>query len=778
MIPVSNDYRRQLIAGNRNYLIKVNMTLADGTALLLENEHIWDNGIVIDQATSSDSTFDIGAAIVGSLKVVIDNIKGNFSQYDFFDARLTLWLGVSGDVDEYDTQRYYRIGFYVVDEPNYNGSLITLNCLDNMTWFDTPFSDVGATFPTTAGALVADICSYVGVTLGTVTFPNYTTDIDNAPNENATCREVIQYVAQMCCCYCKIDTAGELVLKWYDKDSIIGITNYDGGTFSTTTTPYSDGCDLDGGHFNPWDGDNADGGTFQDLLNGVWISQNYNINVSTDNIVVTGCRVRNSSKDNAYDELWVDPNVEQDHERYVLVIDNNPFINVTNAADIANVVGSTLAGLPIRGYTATSLSDFSYETGDMATIIDFRGNRYYSWITHFTFTTNNSEQFSCGVESLKTRSEQRFSTAAETVNKANIAITEYDKAVKAMNSLAQSSIDYREYVYPVGATVGQSRTVWRYDGTSIDTTTPNDPKFPNDTTVVFKISGDGVFVSNSVNTTTGEVTYTNGYDANSGTAILNLIYAQGLNCDWIHAGTLTLGGNNNANGSLKILNSSGTQIGKWDKDGISATTGTFSGALSGATGSFNGNLTAGSATIGNVWYVNAQGLTNNSDSWVKPMEISCGKYGGTLIGMRGKTSGDHDGYLEVAVNDDDDYIHVHYNGITRKLGGSKTYAVWDGSDRRIKKNIKKLSYKEAKELISNVIPRKFEFKYESGYRYGFIAQELREILDDSCAVEYGEDFRAIHYGDFVAPLCVMVNKQQEEIDLLKKELAELKAKVK
>lgn len=595
MISVTNEYKRQLIAGNRNWKIKVPVFLASNQTqtpdFTLTNQEIWEQGIVIDQATSNDDSFDIGSAIVGSLKVIINNINGHYSTYDFYNARLVLWLGVEGDVDENDQQVFYRIGFYSVDTPSYNGSLITLDCLDNMTWFDAPFSEVtGITYPITAGQLVATVCSHVGVTLGTVTFPNYNTQITIEPEGELNCREVLQYIAQMCCCYCKINTAGELALAWYDKNAIIGLTDYDGGTYNTDTTPYSDGDDVDGGHFVPWDGDNADGGTFQDLMNGAYLTQNYQMEVSTDDIVVTGCRVVNTaSDDSAYDELWVDSTLEQTHERYVLVIENNPFIDATNAATIANQVGSILAGLPIRAYSATSLADFSYETGDMVTIYDFRGNFYRTWITHFTFTTNNSEQFSCGAQSVKQKSETRFSTPAQTLDKAAVMLSNYDKAVQSLNDLAQEALSYNQYQ----ANVSGGIITWLYNGTIVDDTIPSDPKFPNDTTVVFKITGDGIFISNSVDPVTGEVTYTSGYDANSGTAILNMIFAHGINCDWIHAGTLTLGGDNNVNGSLVILNASGTQIGKWDKDGISATSGTFSGALSGA----SGTLSDGTGTL-------------------------------------------------------------------------------------------------------------------------------------------------------------------------------------
>jgi hypothetical protein len=740
------------------------MTLADGTLLELTNDQIWEGGITIDEATSSDSSFDIGSAVIGSLQIVIDNITGNFSQYDFFDASLVLWLGVDGDVDSGDNQRYYRKGFYVVDKPSYNGSLITLECLDNMTWFDAPFEEVtGITYPANAGTVVQAICQYVGVTLGTPAFPNYAdpwTQILAAPEQQLSCREVIQYIAQMCCCYCKINTAGQLVLNWYNKQEIIGITNYDGGTYNTTTTPYSDGCDLDGGHFM-YGGDSADGGTFQDLLDTVWISNNFQIEVSTDGVVVTGCRVRNNaSKESAYDVIWTDPTVEADHDRYVLVIDSNPFIvSEEKASHIANIVGSTLAGLPIRGFTATSLSDFSYETGDMATIVDFRGNRYYSWITSFTFTTNISENFSCGVQSLKQRSEQRFSTIAETYEKAKVALTAYDKAVKAMNELANNSIDFTEYVYPVGAQVSDPRTVYRYNGTTIDTTDPTKPKFPN-STVVVKIAGDGVFVSNSKDDQGYEI-YDNGYDANSGTAILELLYARGIEADWIRANAITANKiAANAVTANKIAASAVTA------DKISVT-----------------NLQSISAIIGG-WSIDNNGLTNHDDAWVKPTLISCGQYGGTLIAMRGGSSGDSSGYLEVGVNAASDYIHVHYNYISRSDG---KYAYFtEGSDRRLKKNIKELSVDEARLIIDNSKPVSFRYKaHDEIKQYGFIAQDVdaqcEELGLENPFVknnERGDGMKVVDYEQYITPLIKVVQDQQEQIDLLKQELADLKAKVK
>lgn len=69
-----------------------------------------------------------------------------------------------------------------------------------------------------------------------------------------------------------------------------------------------------------------------------------------------------------------------------------------------------------------------------------------------------------------------------------------------------------------------------------------------------------------------------------------------LVADFIHGGTLTLGGSGNANGILKIVNSSGQQIGKWDKDGISVDAGTIDASKANVTNINGGNIQTGTVT--------------------------------------------------------------------------------------------------------------------------------------------------------------------------------------
>lgn len=105
------------------------------------------------------------------------------------------------------------------------------------------------------------------------------------------------------------------------------------------------------------------------------------------------------------------------------------------------------------------------------------------------------------------------------------------------------------------------------------------------------------------------------------------IYQEGnqlyISFTYAKGGALTLGGSGNGNGTLKILNASGAQVGYIDNTGVhfnqgefagalKAATGTFKGVLEAATGNFSGNLNASvGGTIGG-WKINASNQTLTS----------------------------------------------------------------------------------------------------------------------------------------------------------------------
>ena len=79
------------------------------------------------------------------------------------------------------------------------------------------------------------------------------------------------------------------------------------------------------------------------------------------------------------------------------------------------------------------------------------------------------------------------------------------------------------------------------------------------------------------------------------------IYKEGdqlyISFTYAKGGELALGGKNNGNGVFKMYDENNNVIGTWDKDGINATKGTFSGELKAATGTFTGELNGVTGTF-------------------------------------------------------------------------------------------------------------------------------------------------------------------------------------
>ena len=96
-----------------------------------------------------------------------------------------------------------------------------------------------------------------------------------------------------------------------------------------------------------------------------------------------------------------------------------------------------------------------------------------------------------------------------------------------------------------------------------------------------------------------------------------------LVADFIHGGTLTLGGKGNANGVLQILNASGAEIGRWDVSGINIKAGAINLGNGKLTATTEGKLTATDATItgkitatsGNLTAVTVTSLTMGGTTW-------------------------------------------------------------------------------------------------------------------------------------------------------------------
>lgn len=547
MLNVSAKWQRAVMLDNNvNVNCFADIVTASGEKIPISDSELWANGFEVSDATSSNGTFTIGALAAGKLKIKLNNIYENYSKYDFDKASVTAY--VSKSFSDGTTEKL-KIGEYRVSETSYDGSLITLTCLDNINNFNREY-DSNLSYPTTAYEIVRDACIKCDVPFTMARFDNSDYVINEIPSDNQklTYGQVIAYILQLSGLWGKCGHDGELLIGWYDM-SQFDSQGYDGGTFSTKTTPYSDGDNVDGGNFTDYSsGDSADGGTFTEARNYHNVYTQKDLNVATDDVVITGVKVIVTSKE----DKTKDVNALAGKEGYIVSISDNPFIPADKAQTVANYIFKKIGGMRFRPLDATLLSNPLIESGDVALVTDRKQNAYSCFISNRTFTVGNGTKISCDAENASRNSADKFSNETKAIVQARkVAQTQlsvYDKQMQLLTQLMSQSL-------------GLFKTEQKQEDGSIIYIMHNKADL-NSSNIQWKMTANGMAVSNDYGKT-----WKAGIDKD-GNAIFNIMSAIGINFDWAHGGTLTLGGENNVNGKQYVKDANGKILITLDNKGI------------------------------------------------------------------------------------------------------------------------------------------------------------------------------------------------------------------
>lgn len=547
MLNVSAKWQRAVMLDNDiNVNCFADIVTASGEKIPISDSELWANGFEVNDSTSSNGTFTIGALIAGKLKIKLNNIYEDYNKYDFDKASATAYVSKSFSDG---TSEKLKIGEYRVSETSYDGSLITLTCLDNINNFNREY-DSNLSYPTTAYEVVRDACIKCDVPFTMARFDNSDYVINEIPSDNQklTYGQVIAYILQLSGLWGKCGHDGELLIGWYDM-SQFGSQNYNGGTFSTKTTPYSDGDSVDGGNFTDYSsGDGADGGTFTEARNYHNVYTQKDLNVATDDVVITGVKVIVTSKE----DKAKDVNALAGKEGYVISISDNPFIPADKAQTVANYIFKKIGGMRFRPLDAILLSNPLIESGDVALVTDRKQNTYSCFISNRTFTVGSGTKISCDAENASRNSADKFSSETKAVVQARkvaqAQLSVYDKQMQLLTQLMSQSL-------------GLFKTEQVQEDGSIIYIMHNKADL-NSSNIQWKMTANGLAVSNDYGKT-----WNAGIDKD-GNAIFNIMSAIGINFDWAHGGTLTLGGENNVNGKQYVKDANGKTLVTLDNKGI------------------------------------------------------------------------------------------------------------------------------------------------------------------------------------------------------------------
>lgn len=512
MRKVTSDFKNQVERDNRNYYEWVDITLKDGTVLNLTNQNIWNGGVKIEDAVSDTSEFQIGTAIINKATVTLNNLYDDFTDYDFNEAKIVIYIGYNIDstilyrilqdttgrsvldstgneivtfVNGSIVEKVKMFTGTVVDSPYQNSSLITLTCEDNMLLFDRDYSESKLIYPATRAQILRDACEVCGVSLETLTFDNSDYIVNTRPSdEKLTFRQLIAWTAQLGGQFLRCNSDGKLCCGWYD------LKNYEA---DTVNEEYFD-----------------------------VIASNSSVTVNSEDVIITGIQVT-AYQENQSEEEAADTSL-YGKTGYVIAISDNKLIEKGTAGTVAAMIGERVTGMRFRPFSASTLNNPTYEAGDICIIKDRKGVSYKSFLTSSTFQVGKYQTVKCGAKSAAKNSSKQYSlfSQAQVENRKNFQRekTEREKAVEGFNKALNSASG----MYPT--------EVKQEDGSTI--LYVHDKKTLEDSKNVFKITSDAVGFS-----TDGGKTYPFGFTIN-GDFLTRILYAIGINADYINAGAITV----------------------------------------------------------------------------------------------------------------------------------------------------------------------------------------------------------------------------------------------
>ena len=522
MLSISSEYELSLNE-NSNQLIKAKITFADNTVRQLTGDDIVSCDF--DQQVSSDSSFDIGTAIIGQMTITLNNHDGRFDVCDFTKAQFVVWVGKQLSKGTEWIQR----GIYTANQPDsYNGT-IAISALDNMSKFEKPFRTFLASVGALQGAnasvrtLLTDMCRHCGVTWVDSGDKAFDTKFEYGyVDSNATCRQALAYACQALCVNASITNDGRLRTVWYDSAPFEAESDLDGGQFDAAK-PYATGASKDGGNFTDYSsGASADGGTFFTNKGVHRLYAFSNITVNTDDVVITGVRVTERSV-TVGSKTTNGGTYTVGAEGYVLDVSNNPLIIPGTGKSVADRIGAKVIGLRFRPFSGKHICVPSLEAGDCAYVIDRKQNVYKTYVTRVKYSVNGGMTVSCGAKSASRNSADNAGASTSAV-------------VKARNELHQELGIRDETIKNLGETLANASGLYHTEAKQPDGSTVyylHDKPTTGQSRIIYKVTASGIGIS-----TDAGKTYATGLSAD-GNAVLNRIYAIGINADYLTTGRIS-----------------------------------------------------------------------------------------------------------------------------------------------------------------------------------------------------------------------------------------------
>ncbi len=497
MINVSNAFREKLEAGEPVRMV-VDITFPDGTKKTI-NEDIMngDNGFA-DCADSS--SFPVGATICKTLTLSINNNQEQWKNYNFYGAKIHAYLKLQTS--------------YAAPE-----SVSTLLDESYNPILDSTGDPIIAT-----QAATKDVIETIDKGVYTVTTPEQYSDIINVTalddmykaNKAYTSglklpQSLINLVRDAC------KTVGIGMDLTMSHGDIIIRSIPDSMTFrqlfgyaamvesANARIDYSSNL-----QFVKWDFEKTDAPELKDYGNPPTLS--------SDDIVITGIKVTNGQSN---DDTDTDYSGMYGEDGYVLELENE-LIDTDQLQTVANIIGEQIVGARFRNLEGDLVYNPLIEFGDMVHTYDRLGNKY---LTPLTDVSGNVG----GLTTVKTQADDPIRGSSDFYGNSTKAIVAARQMVRKETSAREEAI--QRLAETLSSSSGLYMTQESQQDGSIIYYMHNKSTIA-ESNIIWKLTAEAFAVSID-----GGKTYPYGF-AVTGELITRLLYAEGINADYIDAGTL------------------------------------------------------------------------------------------------------------------------------------------------------------------------------------------------------------------------------------------------
>ena len=541
MINVSDAFKQKLQDGERVWQ-EVEITFPDGTVKTVKNEIMGENCTFSDCAESS--SFPIGCVVCKSMTLELDNTSDQWKNYNFYMAKVHAYLKMQTSVaspaatDELLDENHEPIldqssgtilatkaatedrietidkGIYTITTPEQYGEILSFTALDDMYKTNATYIS-HLVLPQSIETLVRDACETLDIP-SEVSMTHGNLIVSEIP-ENMTFRQLFGWAAMLETANVRLDNRGYLQFIRWDFSNIQ--EDYSAIVDADGNVTFKGGASIDSENFiSPVGNWTIDNDGFLTLIESATDTSEKlkdffeSPTVSSDDIVITGIRLKNRENEAMYGSTG-----------YVLELEND-LVADSDLDTVAAQIGDSIIGAKFRNMSGELAYNPLIEFGDMAYTYDRKWNRYITPLTDVSCFVN-------GKTTVKTQADDPIRGQSKFQSESTKAIVEARRLVKKEQSAREKAVKKLEETLKNSSGLYET-SVTQEDGSTI--TYLHDKPTLAESKNVIKFTAEAIGVSND-----GGKTYPYGFFL-TGDLIAKILYAHGINADYIDTGALTV----------------------------------------------------------------------------------------------------------------------------------------------------------------------------------------------------------------------------------------------